>query len=63
MEGWIPSAAARHSDTFRSPTPLNMTWLHVEHLDRENREEKSIAVNPSGHQGTRREILKHLSST
>ena len=47
----------------RSPTPLNMTWLHVERLGWENAEENGIAANPTGHKGTRREILNYLSST
>lgn len=40
-----------------------MTWLHVEHLGWENKEENGIVANPTGHQGTRREILNYLSST
>lgn len=47
----------------RSPTPLNMTWLHVEHLDWENKDENGIVANPTGHEGTKREILNYLSST
>lgn len=40
-----------------------MAWLHVEVLDWENKEENGIVANPTGHKGTRREILPYLSST
>lgn len=48
----------RFRHLIRSPTPLNMTWLHIEHLDWEIKEENGIVANDTEHKGTRKLILK-----
>lgn len=55
MGGWIQPAVAGGLDTL-----LNMTWLHVEHLDWEIKEENGIVANHAAHKGTIKLILKKV---